>query len=152
MDEAGGVRDAPTTYERDFYLWCYEQAECLRLRRFAQADLPNIIEELESMGRSIRSSLRSSYRLVIAHLLKWQYQPQMRSSSWEITIGRERSHIEDLEEENPSLKADARLLVESAYKSARREARIETGLPLENFPPECPYSLDQLRDPDWLPE
>jgi len=143
--------DAPTAYERDFYLWCLQQAELLRLRRFAQADLPNIVEELESMGRSLRSSLRSSYRLVIAHLLKWEYQPAMHSASWEITILRERSHIEDIEEDNPSLRAEASSFVESAYGRTRKEAQTETKLPLSAFPAECPYTLDQLRDPDWLP-
>lgn len=151
-DAADARADAPTTYERDFYLWCFEQAELLRLRRFSQADLPNIVEELESMGRSLKSSLRSSYRLVIAHLLKWQYQPEMRSASWEITLVRERGHIDEIEADNPSLKADAPSLVESAYKKARKEAQVETKLPLSTFPAACPYTLDQLRDDDWLPE
>lgn len=144
--------DPPTTYERDFYLWCFEQAELLRLRRFPQADLPNVIKELESMGRSLRSSLRSSYRLVIARLLKRQFQPEMRSTSWQITLFRERAHIEDLEEDNPSLKAEALLLVETAYKKARKEAQMETNLPLSAFPAECPYTLDQFRNADWLPD
>jgi hypothetical protein len=143
--------EAPTTYERDFYLWCFEQAELLRLRRFSQADLPNIIEELESMGRSLRSSLRSSYRLVIAHLLKWQFQPEMRSTSWTITLLRERYHIDDIEAENPSLKADAPSLVENAYRKARKEAQLETKLPLSTFPAECPYTMEQLRDDEWFP-
>ena len=78
---------APTTYERDFHLWCFEQAELLRLRRFSQVDLPNVIEELECMGRSERNAFESSFRLLISHLLKWQFQPQLRSSSWEITSG-----------------------------------------------------------------
>src|SRR3954469_18871765 len=78
MELAETGSDAPTIYERDVQVWRLEQAELLRLRRFAQADLPNIVEELESMGRSLKSSLRSSYRPVIAHLLKWQYQNALR--------------------------------------------------------------------------
>ena len=150
-DAAEAASDAPTTYERDFYLWCFEQAELLRLRRFAQADLPNIVEELESMGRSDRRALGSSYRLVIAHLLKWQFQPQMRGSSWEITLVRERAHIKDMEAQSPSLRADARRIVEDVYLDAKREAATDTKLPRSTFPAECPYTLDQLRDADWLP-
>src|SRR5215217_665298 len=105
MEPAETGSDAPTIYERDVQLWRFEQAELLRLRRFAQADLPNIVEELESMGRSDRRALGSSYRLVIAHLLKWQFQPQMRGSSWEITLVRERAHIKDMEAQSPSLRA-----------------------------------------------
>jgi uncharacterized protein DUF29 len=148
---ADAVAEAPTTYERDFYLWCFEQAELLRLRRFSQADLPNIIEELESMGRSDRRALSSSYRLVIAHLLKWQYQPQLRGSSWEVTLLRERAHIKEMEEQSGSLRADARRIVEDVYLDAKREASTETRLPRSSFPAECPYSPDQLRNPDWFP-
>lgn len=143
--------DPPTLYERDRHLWCYRQADLLRLRRFGQTDLPNLIEQLESMGGSLRSSLRSSYRLLIAHLLKWQHQPAMRSVSWEITIIRERAHIEDIEEDSPSLRAEARAPVEHAYRKARREAQAETKLPLSTFPLECPYTLEQLRDDEWMP-
>ncbi len=124
----------------------------LRQKRFAELDLPNIIEELESMGRSDRRALESSYRLLIAHLLKWQLQPQIRSRSWAVTILRERSNIEEQEKRNPSLKAQAELIVQEGYRAARKEAMLETGLAKEAFPAECPYTLAQLRDEDWMPE
>ena len=140
MEPAETGSDAPTIYERDFQLWRFEQAELLQLRRFSQADLPNIVEELESMGRSLKSSLRSSYRPVIAHLLK--YQPEMRSASWGISLCRERSRIDEIGADNPSLKAEAPSLAEGAYKKARKEAQVETRLPLSTFPAEGPYALD----------
>ena len=68
-DAARDLDDPSTLYERDFTLWCTPQAELLRLRRFGEADLPNIVEELEGMGSALRASLRSSYRLLLAHLL-----------------------------------------------------------------------------------
>ena len=152
MADATRTRDdAPTLYERDFYLWCYRQAELLRLRRFAEADLPNIVEELESMGRSDRRALESSYRLLISHLLKWEFQPQLRTPSREITIARERTHIEQLEQQSPSLERQAAAIVEGVYRRARKEAEIETGLPRSTFPPQIPYTLDELRDDDWMP-
>jgi hypothetical protein len=144
--------DPPTDYEDDFYLWCFEQAELLRQKRFAEVDLPNVIEELESMGRSDRNALTSSYRLLIAHLLKHQFQPARRSRSWVITIVRERSNIELQEKRNPSLKADAGVIARDAYPGARKEASVETGLPKDAFPAECPYTLEQLRSEDWMPE
>ena len=142
----------PTDYEDDFEQWCFEQAELLRQRRFAELDLPNLIEEIESMGSEQRFALRSSYRLVVSHLLKWEFQPQLRTTSWDITIARERHNIAAREESNPALKERARSLVEDVYRSAVREAAKETGLPRDAFPFDCPYSLDQLRDPDWMPE
>jgi hypothetical protein len=146
------VESAPTGYESDFYLWCFEQAELLRRRCSAELDLPNMIEELQSMGREQRYNLKASYRLLISHLLKWQYQPERRSASWEITIIRERSHVKDRESDSHALRSQAAEIVEAAYPAARREAQVETGLPKSAFPPECPYTLDQLRDPDWLPD
>jgi hypothetical protein len=143
---------ASISYDHDFYRWCFDQAELMRLGRFAEVDLPNIVEDWKSLGKSLRSSLTSSYRLVVAHLLKWQFQPQMRTASWEITIVRERGHIEDVEAGNRSLKSEAQALVDSAYRKARREAAIETGLPLTTFPAVCPYTLEQLRDDEWMPE
>lgn len=152
MDAAETRADAPTIYERDFYLWCFQQAELLRLRRFSQADLPNIIEELESMGRSERNAFESSFRLLIAHLLKWQHQPQLRSSSWEITIVRERANIRRRANESPTLASSMRDVPHAVYRDARREAEVETKLPQTTFPAECPYTLEQLLQDDWLPE
>ena len=142
---------APTDYEDDFHAWLYEQAELLRLKRFGELDLANIVEELESMGSELRHALESSYRLLIFHLLKWQFQSDQRSRSWQLTIVRERNNIERRENKNPSLRAQAEDIVDSVYRTARREASVETGLPLETFPAACPYTLAQLRDEDFLP-
>ena len=143
---------APTDYEDDFAAWAFEQAELLRQKRFTEVDLPNIVEELESVGKEQRHALELSYRLVISRLLKWQFQPQLRSRSWTQTIDRERANIERREEDNPSLAADAKRIVDRMYRYAVREAARDTDLPKSTFPAECPYSLEQLRDPDWMPE
>ena len=142
----------PADIEDDVEAWCYQQAELLRHRRFSELDLPNIIEELESMGSEQRHALTSSYRLLIAHLLKWQFQKEKRSRSWDVTISRERDNIEEREADNQSLADDAKRIVEGVYRKAMREAMKETGLPKNAFPAECPYTLEQLRDPEWMPE
>lgn len=143
--------DPPVDYEDDVHAWLFQQAELLRQRRFSEVDLPNVIEELESMGREQRHAFGSSYRLLIFHLLKWQFQTSRRSRSWDLTIVRERGNIERREADNPSLREQARQIVESVYAQAVREAMKETGLPRDTFPAECPYTLEQLRDPDWMP-
>jgi hypothetical protein len=143
---------SPTDYEDDFYAWSIEQAELLRLRRFSELDLTNLVEEMESMGREQRHALRSSYRVLLVHLLKWQFQQDRRSRSWSATIVRERGNIAEREEDNPSLRSDAKAIVVQAYRTARREAAAETGLDRETFPAECPFSLVELRDPDFLPD
>ena len=103
------------------------------------------------MGRRDRRALESSYRLLISHLLKWEFQPQLRTPAWEITIARERTHIEQLERQSPSLERQAAAIVEGVYRRARKEAEIETGLPRSTFPPQIPYTLEELRDDDWMP-
>jgi len=142
----------PTDYEDDFNLWLYEQIALLRQKRIDEVDLPNLIEELEDMAKARRNALRSAYRLVIAHLLKWKFQPERRSASWEITITRERTHIADEENLSPSLRADAEEIVRYVYRTAVREAAIETGLPRSAFPAECPWTLEELRDEDFMPD
>lgn len=141
----------PTDYEDDFHAWAYEQAELLRLKRFGELDLANLVEEIESMGREQRHALESSYRILLVHLLKWQFQAARRSRSWRGTIARERGNIEQRESTNPSLKADAHSIVEQAYRRARRQAAAETGLDLADFPADNPYGVAQLRDLDFLP-
>jgi len=143
--------DPASDYEADFFLWSYEQAELLRQGRFSELDLPNIIEEIESLGRSDKRALISAYRVLIRHLLKWQYQPQKRSVSWQVTIRAQRTEIETLEDESPSLAAKAGEIVSRTYAKARSEAAEETFLPLTTFPETCGYLLAQLRDFDWLP-
>lgn len=143
---------AEATYESDFYRWAHRQAELLRGGRFGDIDLPNLIEEVESMGNEKRRALESSYRLLIFHLLKWRHQPSRRSRSWALTIVRERGNIESLNEENPSLAADSGAIVAKIYGRARREAATETGLKLSAFPAECPFTLAELHDDEFLPE
>lgn len=141
-----------TRYEDDFYLWTQEQAALLLQRRFDELDEPNLIDEIESMGSEKRRALQSSYRVLIIHLLKWGRQPARRSRSWTLTINRERENIEDVEEESPSLAKMAADLIPRAYQRARREASIETGIPEKAFPPDCPFTLAQLRDDEFLPD
>jgi hypothetical protein len=91
-------------------------------------------------------------RLILHHLLKWQYQSDRRSWSWIKTIQRERVNIQLYLEDTPSLK---RILdsewIAKAYKTARKDASIETDLPLSTFPEDCPYSLAQVLE-DGFPD
>lgn len=142
----------PADIHDDVFRWCFEQAELLRQHRFTEIDLPNVIEELEDMGSEQRHALAASYRLLVSHLLKWQFQPEMRSRSWDVTIDRERASIEEREADNRSLARSAGEIVEAAYSKAVREATKDMGLPKKAFPTACPYTLEQLRDPEWMPE
>lgn len=143
--------DPPTSIDEDEYRWWMEQTELLRQRRFGEVDLNSLIEELADVGNEKLHRLESSYRVLMVHLLKWQFQPRRRSRSWAGTIVRERTNIELYERRSPSLRRRAGEIVLSQYRYTLREAAAETGMPAEAFPAQCPYSLAQLRDFDWLP-
>ena len=138
-------------YDTDFYAWSNAQAALLRSGRLAAADIEHIAEELESMGINQRNELKNRLRVLLQHLLKWQFQPQERSSSWVGTIVEQRDRVDLLLEDSPSLR---RLLTEAlaySYPRARRAASRETELPLSTFPDACPYTLEQLLNDEFWP-
>ena len=92
-----------TTHENDFFAWTQEQAYLLRNGQIHQIDVVNIAEEIEDMGRSEKRELESRLEVLIMHLLKWQFQPNLRSRSWQLTIKEQRIRLEKLLKENPSL-------------------------------------------------
>lgn len=86
----------------------------------------------------------------IAHLLKWQYQPAFRSSSWEATIKEQRRQCCKLIAQNPSLKNNLSELLTDAYEDALYEAVKETGLNVEKFPSQLLYSFEEIMSEDFL--
>ncbi len=151
MDEIATACDV-SLYESDFYSWTQRQAELMRTGRLAEVDLPNLVEEIESLGRAQFHALRSSYRLVLMHLLKMRHQPERRTPSWTATVVRERTAIEDCLADNPGLRPRRGEAFAAAYPGARREAAAETTLPLRLFPKVCPFSLEQVEDHEHWPE
>ena len=140
-------------YEHDFAAWAEETAQLLEQQQFDQLDLPNLIEEVWDLSKRERDRLLSSLRLILHHLLKWQYQSELRSESWKNTISRERINIQSYLEDSPSLKRylDTQWL-DKAYRLARLEAIKETQLIPEVFPAQCPYEIEQVLDLEFLPE
>ena len=128
------------SYETDYYGWLQQQADLLRSGRFAELDLDNVLEELASLGRSEKRALMNQMRPLYLHLLKWHYQPTRRSRSWAISIGDAQDAISDLLSDNPSFQANLGETVAQAYAKARRVGARETGLPIDTFPPEPPFT------------
>lgn len=138
-------------YEHDIYAWTQQTAELLRQRRFQELDIEHLVEELETMGRRDRQELVSRLKILLAHLLKWQYQPAHRSGSWRGSILEQRLRIRDLLQDSPSLKPFLAEAAAMAYDEGARLASKETGLPQGHFPEGLPYPLERLLDDDWLP-
>ena len=147
-----------TLYDRDFYSWAMEQAKALRLAAGARINTPamldweNLAEEIESLGKSQASELESRYYQLLTHLLKWAYQSKRRSRSWQGTIAEQRYRLDRLLKDNPGLKPSRARRFRSAYQAARDLAAIETGLPIETFPSECPWTIEQATDKAFWPE
>jgi Domain of unknown function DUF29 len=139
-------------YELDFFEWTQRNAELLRQGCLESADIPHIAEELADMGERDRREVRSYLRRLIMHLMKWQFQPDRRTTSWSASIADSRAELEDIFEQSPSLRRLAAESFGQTYPRARRQASVETGLPETAFPGECPYSFDQLMDDDFLPD
>ena len=141
----------PPLYETDYLQWIETTAEKLHSRDYANVDWDNLIEEIEDMGRSERRSLESNLIVVLLHLLKWQYQPERRSGSWEGSIIEHRRRIKKALKESPSLQAYLESIFAESYVEAVKQAKAETGLPLEMFPLQCPYESVAVVDDEFLP-
>ncbi len=136
----------PTHYDQDAYAWALEQAALLRAGKLDQIDIENLAEEIESMGKSERRALISQLTRLLAHLLKWDHQPERRSRSWRLTIQDAQAKTARLLEDNPSLKNALPELVAKAYEDARRAAAIETDMEPESYPSACLYNFEEAMD------
>jgi len=147
-------------YEQDFHQWIEHHIALLKEKRFEEIDLEHLIDELESMSKSDLRELRNRFVILIAHLLKWEYQlnqlqerwEAFTGKSWKDTIIEQRYHLVDLLEENPSFERFLADTIVTAHPKALKIAIKETGLPKSVFPNECPYTIEQLLDEDFYPE
>ncbi len=147
------VLDPPlVSIDEDFALWCAQQGELLRKGRLAAVDRENLAEEIESLGRNQEDEIENRLAVLLCHLLKWRHQPEARSNSWKATIAEQRYRIRRRIKQSPSLRDHPATALNGEYELARLKAAGETGLPEEAFPVDCPFSIEQILDPDWLPE
>ncbi|HEY5106375.1 MAG TPA: DUF29 domain-containing protein [Caulobacteraceae bacterium] len=139
------------TYETDVVAWANEQAALLRSGNLSGLDIEHIADEVEDVGKSEKRELASRMAVLLAHLLKRRAQGANRSASWEVTIRVQRkavaAHLEDV----PSLKATLRddRWFSGVWGDAVDQATKETGL--ADFPELCPWPIDQILDPSFLP-
>jgi hypothetical protein len=146
-------------YEQDFYAWTQEQAAALRaeaaMRSNAPVDWENVAEEIESMGSSQRDKIESRLEVLLVHLLKWLYCPELRERcerGWANTIDEQRYRIDRVIDNNPSLQSYPAKILPKIYSAARRFAAKEAETPLNTFPAEPPFTLEQALDPGFPAE
>lgn len=135
-----------TLYEQDFCEWSLAQASHLRNGEITELDIENLIEEIEDLGRSNKSSLRNYLIRLMIHLLKMKYASHQKgtSLSWDSSILCSREEIEFLLKTNPSLKNVMKNLYNDCYQTARKRVSLETSIKVEDFPKECPWSIEEI--------
>ena len=138
-------------YEEDFYGWAMTNAHLLKEGKYEEVDMEHVIEELEDMGRSQENELFSRLAVLLAHLLKWQYQPNLQSRSWKSTLEEQRFRIQRLLRKNPGLKKTVEETLRDGYQAAILSAGKESGLNVDVFPEVCPFTLAQCLDETFYP-
>jgi hypothetical protein len=138
-------------YQSDFYSWTQEQAALLKAGRLQELDIENLIEEIETMGRSEKRELESRLAVLLVHLLKWQYQPVRRGRIWQLTIDEQRLQFSKVLNDNPGLKPHLDQIIKDAYTLAIIRSSKETALEKTVFPDACPWEVAQILDEGFYP-
>jgi hypothetical protein len=136
-------------YHQDFCEWLAKTAEILRQRRFDELDLDNLIEEIESIIAEHKRELDNRLRILLTHLLKYQYHPSESMDSWKRIIITQRREIEIILSHNPSLKPFYTEIFTRVYSKAILFITIEERIP-EHFPTESPFSPDDVISEDFI--
>lgn len=139
-------------YETDYLKWIEATIDQMKQQNYGAIDWDNLIEEIEDMGRSERRSLESNLTVILLHLLKWQFQPERRSNSWQASIAEHRRRIRKAFKGSPSLKLYFEEVLAECYEDAIELASIETGLPASTFPRSSPYTAAQVLEAGFLPK
>ena len=130
-------------YEQDETAWLEAMSTLAAQGRHAELDHPNLSEYLSDLAKRDRREVSSRLVALIAHLLKWEYQPLQRTGSWRVSIMEQRRELRKLLESR-ILHNYAKSVLTEAYTDAQKQAAVETALPRGTFPAECPWDLEKL--------
>jgi hypothetical protein len=140
-------------HDTDFYSWTQEQAALLRAlpRESNLLDVDNIAEEIEDMGRAEINQITNLLMQTLLHTIKIAADPEAPSVSHWVAEA-DNFQRQALVVYSPGLKQ--RLDLPKMWKLAKRGANnslAEFNVEAPLLPDDCPFSLDQLLDPDFSP-
>lgn len=138
------IASTESEYEADFSRWAKQQATHLKKKEFSQLDIDNLIEEIEDLSKREKQRLGSHLEILLMRKLKIDYQPGMRTTSWDASIKEATFKAQKTLKENPSLKPKLKEIFSDAYFSARLKAVMETGLEENTFPTTCKWQLKDV--------
>ncbi len=141
-------------YGHDLAAWCLEQGRLLREGRFDLLDVPNIIEEIESLGGEQEHAVGSHLSRIIEHLLKLDHSRDVGPRrGWRLSVKAQRASLRKRLRKNPSLRARIGEVADEAWDLGRTLA--EGGLREEeaaSLPEALNYSVQQLLDDAYFGE
>jgi hypothetical protein len=138
----GVVAERGPDPETDEHGWLLQQAAALRAHRLNALDLDNLAEYLEAMARSEVREVAARLRILFAHMLKFEFQPDRAGRSWALSVLNAQNELLGLLE-SPTLRREAEAMMPKVWERACKLAATETGLPPSSFPRRNPWSLDQ---------
>jgi len=153
--QAKSISDTSKLYDIDFYLWVQTTAQLLKERKLDMVDFDNLIEEIESMGKSEKKELKSRLTTLIENLLKikyWQSEKANNARGWRQTIVEQRRQIEYILSDSPSLRGLLGEIWSECYVNARKDLIKKYELDGELFPREPAFSLEDILNDDYIPE
>jgi hypothetical protein len=144
MSLKSGKMGIMRSYQTDYVGWAEDTARAICEGRWSDIDRAALADEVADLGKQVQQRMESRLIVLFHHLLKQRYQPQRVSRSWELAVREQRLRALKILRENPTLKSVLPDLMEDAYAASRLRAAKETGLPLEEFPIEMPFTEAEI--------
>ena len=144
---------APSSlYETDFHAWTQAQARAIAEHLWSDVDADNVADEIRSLGREREREIAERVEILLSYLLKWRHLAEYRGLAWKENIDRQRQELEEVFAESPSLRERRDRCVSRAYEHARRRLKYETYFFSTDFPPSCPFTVEEVFDVKYFPE
>ncbi|MBS9385289.1 MAG: DUF29 domain-containing protein [Dolichospermum sp. BR01] len=141
------------SYEQDYPEWLEITLNQLQNRDLENVDWEHLIEEITALGNEQRRKVESYLLRLLIHLLLYNYWSSEKDWSgrgWEKEIDNFRLEL-DLLLESKVLYNHCAKILDKIYIKARNNAIRKSELSPEIFPENCPYSLTEILNPEWLP-
>jgi hypothetical protein len=142
-------------YDTDFTAWAEQTARLLREGRFADIDMPALIEEIDGLSRSDRKAIYNQLKRLLFHLLKMAYFSEHHykraGAGWKRTVVSARNEIEEAITDSPTLAHYPATRLAEAYAKVKMEASVLPGFPDDVVPESCPWLIEEILDPAFFP-